>query len=141
MKNTYNNKISIGFINDYVPESMQGIKDVLLLLQDSPTDIAIASTLPSTTQAFKDMADFGGHEHIVALLYAIDGVLNRVRNAELRPDAGLIALLLICVDHVSRMVSRLAHRHEIYLGYLKRSHGLIRQLRDYQGCRFNYAAA
>ncbi len=140
-----NNKISNGFVSNYIfvssyiYESIQNIKDVLLLLRHSPTDISIASTLPSTTQIIEDMTDFDEYKHIVALLCEFEDVLNRVRGAELRPNPDVIALLLICVDHVSRMVSQLAHRDEIYLGYLKRSHGLIRQLRDYQGRRFNYA--
>jgi len=135
------NKISIDFVSGYIPESMQNIKDVLLLLRHSPDDIAIASTLPSSTQIVEDMTNFEGHKHVVALLCAFECVLNRVRNAELCPNAELIALLLNCVDHVSRMVSQLANSDEIYLGYLKRSHGLIRQLRTYQGNRFVYAPA
>jgi chemotaxis protein histidine kinase CheA len=120
---------------------MRDIKDVLLLLQHSPADVSIASTLPGTKQIIEDKTDFDEYKHVVALLCAIEAVLNRVRDAELRPKADLIALLFICINHISRMVSQIACRDEIYLGYLNRSHGLIRQLRDYQGRRFNYAAA
>lgn len=137
----HSNRVSNGFISSYIHESMQYIKDALLLLQQSPTDISVASTIPSTTQAIEDMTDFDEYKHVVALLCAIEGVLHRVREAELRPKADLIALLLICINHVSRMVSQIAYRDEIYLGYLNRSHGLIRQLRDYQGGRFKHAAA
>jgi two-component system, chemotaxis family, sensor kinase CheA len=122
-------------------ELMQNIKDVLLSLQQTPTDTAIASTIPSTTQAMKDMTNFYGCKHVVALLCVIEGVLHRVRVAELRPKADLIALLLICCDHVSRMVRQFANRDEIYLGYLKRSHGLIRQLRAYHRNKFEHDAA
>jgi hypothetical protein len=59
--------------------------------------------------------------------------LNRLRDAVLLPRADMIVLLLICCDHVSRMATQLAQRDEIYLGDLKRSHGLIRQLRPYLG--------
>ncbi len=130
--------------NDLIGDSlelMQDIKDVLLRLQQSPTDIAIANTIPSTTQAIKKMANFYGCKHVVAFLSVIEGVLGRVRDAELRPKADLITLLLICCDHVSRMVSQLANRDEIYLGYLKRSHGLSRQLRAYHEYEIEYATA
>jgi two-component system chemotaxis sensor kinase CheA len=134
------NRISNGLISDSL-ELMQDIKDVLLRLQQTPTDTAIASTIPSTTQAIKDMTNFHGCKHVVALLCVIEGVLHRVRDAELRPKAELISLLLICCDHVSRMVRQFANRDEIYLGYLKRSHGLIRQLRAYHRNKFEHEAA
>lgn len=137
----HSNRMSNDFISSYIHESMQYIKDVLLLLQQSPTDISVASTIPSTTQAIEDMTDFDEYKHVVALLCAIEGVLHRVRDAELRPKTELIALLLICCDHVSRMVRQFANRDEIYLGYLKRSHGLIRQLRAYHRNKFEHGAA
>lgn len=134
------NRISNGTVSDIL-ELMQDIKDVLLRLEQSPTDTAIASTIPSTTKAIKNMPDFDGCKHVIALLSAIEAVLHRVRDAELRPKAELIALLLICCDHVSRMVRQFANRDEIYLGYLKRSHGLIRQLRAYHRNKFEHDAA
>ena len=114
-------------------ELVQGIKDVLLRLQQSPADTSIASAIPSTTQAIKDMSNIYGCKHVVAFLSVFEGVLNRLRDAELLPRADMIVLLLICCDHVSRMATQLARRDEIYLGDLKRSHGLIRQLRPYLG--------
>jgi len=122
-------------------ELMQGIKDVLLRLQQSPTDTAVASAIPSTAQAIKNMTNTYGCKHVAAFLSVFEGVLNRVRDAEFRPKAGLIVLLLMCCDHVSGMASQLAHRDEIYLGDLKRSHGLIRQLRAYLENRVEHVAA
>lgn len=122
-------------------ELMQGIKEVLLRLQQTPADTAIASAIPSTAQAIKSMADMYGCKHVAAFLFVFEAVLNGLRDAELRPKADLIALLVICCDHVSRMASHLAHRDEIYLGDLKRSHGLIRQLHAYLGNKDGHAAA
>lgn len=51
------NRISTDFISDSL-ELMQDIKDVLLRLQQSPTDSAIANTIPSTTQAIKKYGQF-----------------------------------------------------------------------------------
>ncbi len=122
-------------------ELMQGIKEVLLRLQQTPADTAITSAIPSTAQAIKSMTDIYGCKHVAAFLSVFEGVLNGLRDAELRPKADLIALLVICCDHVSRMAGHLAHRDEIYLGDLKRSHGLIRQLRAYLGNKGGHAAA
>lgn len=137
----HSNTTANGLISGYIHESMQDIKDVLILLQQSPADISIASTLPSTKQIIEDMTGIDEYKHVVALLSAIESVLNRVRDAELRPKADLVALLLIAINHVSRMASQISYRHEMYPGYLNRSHGLIRQLRDYQVRRFNYPVA
>ena len=122
-------------------ELIQGIKDVLLRLQQSPTDPAIASAIPGTAQAIKNMTNIYGCKHVAAFLSVFEGVLNRVRDNELQPSEDLIALLLICCDHVSGMARQLAHRDDIYLGDLKRSHGLIRQLRAYPGNRGGNVAA
>jgi chemotaxis protein histidine kinase CheA len=120
---------------------LRDINGVLLLLQHSTTDISISSTLPSITQIIVDMDDLDEYKHVVPLLCAIEGVLNRVRDAELRANTNLIALLLISIDHVSGMASQIANGDEIYLGHVKRSHGLIRQLRAYQGNTHKYAPA
>jgi two-component system chemotaxis sensor kinase CheA len=139
-KDMHCNGISAGIVSDTL-QLMQNIKDALLRLQQSPTDIAIANSIPGTAQAIKNMSDLGGCKDVAALLYAIETVLHRVRDAELRPKADLIALLQICCDHVSRMVSQLANGDEMYLGYLNRSHGLIRQLRAYHRNKLEYDAA
>ena len=135
----YLNGISIGLVSDTL-ESMLGIKNGLLRLKQSPADTAIACSIPDTGQAIKSMTNIYGCKHVVAFLSVFEGVLNRVRDAELRPQEDLIDLLLICCDHVSRMVSQLANRDEVYLGDLKRSHGLIRQLRAYTGDEAEYAS-
>ncbi len=132
--------ISTDVIGDTL-ELMQDIKDALLCLHESPTDIGVANAIPSTTQAIQDMANHYGFKHVVAFLSVTEGVLNRIRDAELQPKANLVALLLICCDHVSEMVGQLAHRDEIYLGCLTRSHGLIRQLHAFEGHTPKYAAA
>ena len=134
------NRILTDFISDSL-ELMQDIKGVLLRLQQSPTDTAVANTIPSTTQAIKNMIHFYGCKHVVAFLSVFEDVLSSVRNAELRPKASLITLLLICCDHVSTIVSQLANRDEIYRGHLNRSHGLIRQLSAYHGNKVEYATA
>ncbi|MGA8865172.1 MAG: hypothetical protein WBM09_12505 [Gallionella sp.] len=120
---------------------IRDIRDGLLRLKQAPAETAIANSLPSIAPVINSMADLGGDRHVVAFLSAFEQVLGRVRNAELRPKADLIALLLICCEHASRMLDQLAHRNEIYFGDLKRSHGLIRQLRAYQRHRFEHAAA
>jgi chemotaxis protein histidine kinase CheA len=133
--------ISTGIASDILG-LMQDIKDGLLRLKQSLTDpAALANTIPSTAQAIKNMADVDGYKHVVALLYMFEDVFGRVRDAELRPKADLIALLLFCCDHVSGMATQLAHGDEIYLGDLKRNHGLNRQLRAYQRNKFEHSAA
>src|SRR5450756_400346 len=84
---------------------MQDMKVALLRLQRSPADTAVASTIPCATQSIKGLANFHGSKHIVAFSYVFEGVLSRVRDAELRAEANLIALLLSCCDHVSEMVT------------------------------------
>jgi len=134
------NGISTGIASD-THQLMQDIKDGLLHLKQSPTDPALANSIPNSAQAVKNMADLDKYKHVVTFLSAFEAVLSRVRNGELQPKTELIALLLICCDHVSRISSQLAHRDDIYLGDLKRSHGLIRQLHAYQHNRFEHTAA
>jgi len=122
-------------------ELIQDMKVALLRLQRSPADTAIASTLPCVTQAINDMTSFYGCKHVIAFSYVFEGVLSRVRDAEFLAEPDLIALLLSCCDHVSEMLGHLATSDEIYLGHLKRSHGLIRQLRAYHKYKIVYATA
>jgi len=122
-------------------ELIQDMKVALLRLQQSPTDTAIANIIPGTTQAIKDMTSFYGCKHVIAFSYVFEGVLKKVRDANLRAEGDLIALLLSCCDHVSEMLGHLATSDEIYLGHLKRSHGLIRQLRAYHKYKIVYATA
>jgi two-component system chemotaxis sensor kinase CheA len=126
------NRTLIDPINNSL-ELMQNMKVALLRLQRSPADTAVASTIPCATQAIKGLANFHVSKHIVEFSYVFEGVLSRVRDAELRAEANLIALLLSCCDHVSEMVSQLATNEEIYLGHFKKSLGLIRQLHTHHG--------
>ncbi len=123
------------------PESIRDIRDALSRLKRATAETAIANGIPNIAPLIKSMADLGGDNHLVAFLSAFEQVLGRVRDAELRPKADLVALLEICCDHASRMANQIAHRNEIYLGDLKRSQGLIRQLRAYQRNRFEHPAA
>ena len=134
------NGISTGIVNDTL-ELMQNVKEVLLRLQQSHTETDLTNTIPDTTPAILNLANIYGCKHLVAFLFVTEGMLNRVRAAELRPKAELIILLLICCEHVSTMVSQLANRGEIYLGHINRSHGLMRRLRVYQGNKVGHAAA
>lgn len=134
------NGISTGIASD-THQLMQDIKDRLLRLKQSPTDPALANSIPGTARAIKNMDDLDKYKHAVTFLSALEAVLSRVRNGELKPKADLIALLLICCDHASRISSELAQRDEIYLGDLKRSHGLVRQLHAYQRNKFEHIAA
>jgi len=114
-------------------ELMQDMKVALLRLQRSPTVTAVVSTIPCATQAIKELANFHGSKHIVAFSYVFEGVLSRVRNAELRVGSNLIVLLLSCCEHISEMLSQLVTNEEIYLGHFKRSLGLIRELHAHNG--------
>lgn len=72
--------------NDFISDTIaliHGIKDVLLRLQQLPTDPAIANSIPSTTTASHNMTGIYGWEHVVAFMSAIEGVLSKIRNDEL----------------------------------------------------------
>ena len=120
---------------------LENIRDGLSRLKQEPAETAVANRIPSIAPVINNMTDRGDDKHVVAFLSAFEEVLGRIRDAELQPKADRIALLLICCEHASRMVSQLANRDEIYLGDLKRSHGLTRQLRTYQRNRFEHTAA
>ncbi|HSM98254.1 MAG TPA: hypothetical protein VLS47_04500 [Gallionella sp.] len=109
-------------------EVMQDLKAALLRLQWSPGDAAVARTIPRATQSIKGLSGCHGYRHIAAFSYVFEGVLIRVRSAELRAEDDLITLLLSCCDHLSGMLSQLDTDDEIYPGHLKKSLGLIRQL-------------
>lgn len=134
------NRVSNDFISDMLV-LMQGIRDVLLHNQQSLTDTVIVNSIPSTTTATHNITGVYGCKHVVAFMSVMEGVLSKIRNDELLPKTELTALLLICCDHVSRMLSHHVHRDEIYLGDLKRCHGLIRQLGPYTGTRIKYATS
>lgn len=55
----------MALIGDTV-ELMQCIKDVLVRLQQSPTDTSIASAIPSTAQAIKNMTNIYVCKHVAA---------------------------------------------------------------------------
>lgn len=112
---------------------MQDMKAALFRLQRSPGDIAVARTIPCATQSIRELSSYHGYKHIVAFSSVLEGVLIKVRATEFRADENLIMLLLSCCDHLSSMLNQLDGNDEMYLGHFKKSLGLIRQLRTYNG--------
>lgn len=121
-------------------ELMQEIEVALLRLQQSPDDPAVVSAIPYATRAIRQLENFHGYQHIVAFSCVFECVLDRVRNAELRADADLIALLLSCCEHVSLLVEQLAGSDAaatscMLAEHLERSLDLIHQLRNHHEYR------
>lgn len=111
---------------------MQDVKVALLHLKQSPDDTDVAGTIPCATQAIQELDDFHGSNHIIAFAYIFEGVLSRVRDAELRLEEILVALLLSCCDHLSSMLSQIDTKDEINIGHFKRSLGLLGQLHKHK---------
>jgi chemotaxis protein histidine kinase CheA len=119
-------------------ELMQGLKVVLLRIQKTPAETTQALALPCTKQAIQELTRFAGCQHIVAFFCVFEGLLSRVRDAELKAEVDLIALLLSCCELVIAMVSQIS-THETdtlsktFVGNLEKSLELIRLLRAHHG--------
>ncbi|MBI3480981.1 MAG: hypothetical protein HY016_11605 [Nitrosomonadales bacterium] len=88
-------------------DQVREMKIALLRLQAAPTDMAIASVIPCAIPAIHQLDELHGCQHIVEFSSAFEGVLGRVRGAELCAEAELIAVLLSSCDLISDMVSQL----------------------------------
>lgn len=132
-------KVFTNFISDN-RELMREIETALLRLRQLPDDAAIAGSIPCATRAIRKLANFHGYQHIVAFSCVFECVLDRVRNAESRAEADLIALLLACCEHISRLVGQLpasdaSTPSSMLAEHLERSLDLIHQLRRHHAYR------
>lgn len=77
---------------------LQQITDGLLALESDATDLAPVEVIFRGAHSLKGMSAAMGYERTADLTHKMEGLMDRVRKEELRPDTSLISLMLAAVD-------------------------------------------
>lgn len=95
-------------------ELLQDMEDRLLHINHVAGDdrVEAVNAIFRAAHTIKGSAGLFALEDIVGFTHVLESVLDRVRANELEIDADLVALLLLCKDHVGQMVERLAGASE-----------------------------
>ncbi|HUW26952.1 MAG TPA: chemotaxis protein CheA [Gallionella sp.] len=89
-------------------ELLQDMEGALLRIEQSPESEELINAIFRAAHTIKGSAGLFGLDYIVAFTHVAESVLDRVRNSELRIEAGLVALLLSSCDHIAELIEHLA---------------------------------
>ena len=87
-------------------DSLQQVEDCLLALEGDPTDQETINTLFRAAHTIKGSAGLFGLDQIARATHQMENVLDRVRNGELRIDAGLSDRLLNSADLIAELIEQ-----------------------------------
>ncbi len=82
------------------------MEDALLTLESAPQDADATNAVFRAMHTIKGAAGIFGFEVIVDFTHVAESVMDRVRDGELAVDDRLIALLLLCQDHIATLIDR-----------------------------------
>jgi len=89
-------------------ELLQDMEAALLNCEQTPDDPEVINALFRAAHTIKGSAGLFGLDHIVAFTHVTESVLDKVRSAELKLNAELVAILLTSRDHISDLLEHLA---------------------------------
>lgn len=87
-------------------ELLASLEDALMLLEGEAGNRDAIDEAFRAVHTIKGSAGLFGLDGIVRFAHEVENVLDRVRASELQIDEGLVALLLECCDHISRLVAQ-----------------------------------
>jgi two-component system chemotaxis sensor kinase CheA len=85
-------------------ELLRAMESALLQLEKAPDDAELINAVFRAAHTIKGSSGTIDFDAIVEFTHAMESVLQLIRSAELRIDNELVALLLKCGDHVSRIL-------------------------------------
>ncbi len=98
-------------LKTYIEESrelLQEIEDGLLRVEQENDSGDTVNAIFRAAHTIKGSAGLFGLDYLVSFTHGVESVLDRVRERTLAIDAGLVALLLQCRDHISALVEHAA---------------------------------
>ncbi|WPN98354.1 chemotaxis protein CheA [Pseudomonas sp. MUP55] len=94
-------------------ELLQAMEQSLLQLENEPGDQDAIGAIFRAAHTIKGSAGLFGLSPIVSFTHIVEDVLDRIRDGEVAVDAGLIAVLLKCGDHMLELIEVVANRGEV----------------------------
>ena len=89
-------------------ELLVAMEESLLGLESSPDDHDAINAIFRAAHTIKGSGGMFGLDGIVAFTHVVENVLDRVRSGEVPINVDLIALLLLCRDHIGTLVEGIA---------------------------------
>ena len=85
-------------------EQLATLESALLQLEDNPGDDDTLNAIFRSAHTIKGGAGVIECAYIVSFTHVVENVLDTLRNREITLDADLIALLLVCGDHIGQLL-------------------------------------
>ncbi|HJV82005.1 chemotaxis protein CheA [Noviherbaspirillum sp.] len=124
-------------LQTFVAESRELLEDMesaLLAVGQAESRAEPVNAIFRAAHTIKGSAGLFGLDHIVAFTHAVESVLDEVREARIEVTGQLLALLLSCRDHLSRLIDTVAAgRLEADDAMSEAAAPLVRQLREVLG--------
>jgi len=98
-------------LHTFIAESRELLEDMeaaLLRIEQSPEDADVINAIFRAAHTIKGSAGLFGLDYIVSFTHVAESVLDRVRSADLKVGAELVAVLLSSCDHISNLIDHLA---------------------------------
>src|ERR1035437_8879050 len=89
-------------------EQLEAMEESLLGLESSPDDNDAINAIFRAAHTIKGSGGLFGLDGIVSFTHVVENVLDRVRSGDVPVNGDLIALLLICRDHIGMLVDQIA---------------------------------
>ncbi len=122
-------------------ELLEDMENSLLQLESTPEDAEIIGAIFRAAHTIKGSAGLFGLDQVVGFTHIVENVLDRVRDASIRIEGDLVALLLECRDHMTELVNVIAEQGEqLDEAALGREQFLRKRLQAYQGVQAGHAA-
>lgn len=112
-------------------ELLESMESALLRIEQTPDDVELINAIFRTAHTIKGSAGLFGLDYIVSFTHVAESVLDRVRNAELKIESALVALLLSTGDHISALVDHTLTGGELHASLEEESQNLIGFLSAY----------
>ncbi len=122
-------------------ELLEDMENSLLQLESSPEDAEIIGAIFRAAHTIKGSAGLFGLDQVVGFTHIVENVLDRVRDASIRIEGDLVALLLESRDHMTELVNVIADQGgQLDDAALGREQALRKRLHSYQGVQAGHAA-
>ncbi|RZA06422.1 MAG: chemotaxis protein CheA [Moraxellaceae bacterium] len=123
-------------------ELLQSMEAALLILEGNPNDTDTIDEVFRAAHTIKGSAGLFGLEPIVSFTHVLEDVLDRLREGKIKPEQGLIALLLESGDHLKDLLRVFViEAGELNVREQQRELSLREQLKTYQSAQHNINSA
>lgn len=109
-------------------ELLQEMEAALLRLEGSPDDQETINSLFRSAHTIKGSSGVLGIDSVERFTHAVENLLCKVRENEIRINTGIIELLFECRDHIQSLVDCASSGAELSQGLLSREAELVKRL-------------